>query len=167
MATTTETGTKLLRSHNRLGEDTRSAMVTLLNRRLAETLDLYTQIKQSHWNVQGPNFYQLHLLFDQLAGEIFPFVDEIAERVTALGGVAAGTARMAAKSSGLRENDLGAADGRKHVDLLVDRYASYAEAVREAIEEADKHGDKDTADLFTQVSRAADKHLWFLEAHTR
>jgi starvation-inducible DNA-binding protein len=167
MATITEHAGKLLRSHNDLPEGNRGALIALLNKRLADTFDLYSQIKQSHWNVQGPDFFQLHQLFDQLAEEIFPFVDEIAERVTALGGVASGTARMAAQSSGLRENDLGAAEGRKHVDLLVERYAYYAAAVRKAIDEADDHRDKSTADLFTQISRAADKHLWFLVAHTR
>ena len=84
-----------------------------------------------------------------------------------LGGVATGTARMAAQASGLPENDLGATEGRKHVELLIDRYATYAAAVRKSIDEADDHNDKSTADLFTQVSRTADKHLWFLEAHTR
>lgn len=167
MATTTEKSVKLLRSRHDLPEEARKAIISLLNDRLADTFDLYSQIKQSHWNVQGQNFFQLHELFDQLAAEILPFVDEIAERVTALGGVAAGTSRMAAKASGLRENDLGATDGRQHLDLLIDRYSHYAAAIRKGIDQADDKDDKDTADLFTQVSRTADKHLWFLEAHTR
>lgn len=167
MATTTETAATLLRSRHDLPEGGRAALVALLNERLADTFDLYSQIKQSHWNVQGRAFFQLHGLFDQLAGEILPFVDEIAERATALGGVAAGTARMAAKGSILKENNLGAAGGAEHLDLLIERYGAYAAAVRESIDECDELGDKDAADLFTQISRTADKHLWFLEAHTR
>ncbi len=69
-----------------LPERDRRALIDLLNERLADTADLYSQIKQAHWNVKGTNFFQLHSLFDQLAGEIFPLIDTIAERVTTLGG---------------------------------------------------------------------------------
>src|SRR5574341_91523 len=58
-------------------------MLELLNRRLADTLDLYTQAKHAHWNVKGPFFFQLHELFDNVAKEVFGFIDEIAERATA------------------------------------------------------------------------------------
>ena len=167
MATMTQAAAKLLRSAHDLPEEQRVSLVALLNARLADTLDLYTQVKQSHWNIQGKEFFQLHELFDQLAGEVFPFVDEIAERATALGGIALGTVRMAAKASALKENDLGAAGGREHLALLIQRYGAYAAAVRRAIDESDELNDKDTADLFTQISRTVDKHLWFLEAHTR
>ena len=58
----------------------RTELVTLLNARLADTFDLYSQIKQAHWNVKGKNFFPLHELFDKLAADVLPFVDEIAER---------------------------------------------------------------------------------------
>lgn len=157
----------LAKTRNNLPEKTRSAVVQLLNERLADTFDLYSQIKQAHWNVQGPNFYQLHELFDDLAEEILPFVDTIAERVTALGGVAQGTARMAGQASTLPEYKTGAADGREHLEALIERYGIYTTNIRQAIDAADEHDDKDTADLFTEISREADKQLWFLEAHTR
>ena len=143
------------------------ALVELLNARLADTFDLYSQIKQAHWNVQGINFFQLHELFDSLAGEVFPFIDMLAERATALGGVAQGTARMAASASTLPEYDAGAAQGPEHLKALIERYSRYSTAVRDAIDKADELEDKDTADLFTGISRDVDKHLWFLEAHTR
>ena len=111
------------------------------------------------------HFIQLHELFDNLAGELFPFIDMIAERVTTLGGVAFGTARMAAANSTLAEYPLTAIDGPAHLKALIVRFAEYSTAIRKAIDQADQHGDKATADLFTEVSRTADKQLWFLEAH--
>lgn len=143
----------------------RKALIELLNARLADTLDLYTQTKQAHWNVKGSDFIQLHELFDELAGALIEYVDVIAERATALGGIAMGTARMAASTSTIPEYPADLLDGPDHVTALADRYGEYAASIRDAIDFADDHGDKDSADLFTEVSRTIDKHLWFLEAH--
>jgi starvation-inducible DNA-binding protein len=148
-----------------LADQDRRALIDLLNARLADTADLYSQIKQAHWNVKGLNFFQLHELFDQLATEVFPFIDLIAERATALGGAALGTARMAAASSSLPEYPVEATEGREHLKALIDRYAAFTSSIREAIDAADEHHDKSTADIFTEISRAVDKQLWFLEAH--
>ncbi len=152
-------------THNDLPPDVREQTVALLNQQLADTMDLFTQTKQAHWNVKGLQFYQLHLLFDALAEAAEKQIDEIAERATALGGVALGTARMAAAASRLPEYPDGAVDGRQHVEALTGRFAEVAKTTRAAIEAADELGDDDTADLFTQVSRKLDESLWFLEAH--
>jgi starvation-inducible DNA-binding protein len=141
------------------------SMVALLNQQLADTLDLYTQVKQAHWNVVGPHFIALHELFDKLAEALEEPVDDIAERITALGGVAEGTARTAARQSRLPEFPRGRIDGRKAVTALADRYAALAASTRAAIETAAQAGDADTSDLFTGISRGLDKALWFLEAH--
>jgi len=143
----------------------REKMIVLLNAQLADTLDLYTQVKQAHWNVKGPYFIALHELFDDLAEQLEGPVDDIAERVTALGGVAMGTARIAAKTSRISELPHDSYDGMKMVALLADRYAQLAKSTRQAIDAADEAGDADTADLFTGISRGLDKSLWFLEAH--
>ncbi|MBW4470777.1 MAG: DNA starvation/stationary phase protection protein Dps [Stenomitos rutilans HA7619-LM2] len=145
--------------------ETRAQIIGLLNQTLAFTLDLKTQVKQAHWNVKGLDFYQLHELFDELAGELEEFIDLVAERVTALGGLALGTARVAAQVSELPEYPFDILDGKDHVVALADRYAIYAKLVREGIAKTDDLGDADTADLYTEVSRAIDKRLWFLEAH--
>lgn len=143
----------------------RANMVALLNQQLADTLDLNTQTKQAHWNVAGPHFIALHELFDKLAEDLEGPVDDIAERITALGGVAQGTARMASKASRLGEFPNGRIDGMKAVAALADRYAALAKSMRAAIETSGKQGDADTSDLFTGISRGLDKALWFLEAH--
>lgn len=148
-----------------LSVETRSQVIKILNHTLALSLDLKTQVKQAHWNVKGMDFYQLHELFDEMASELEEFVDLIAERVTALGGLAMGTARVAASESTLPEFPFDILDGKDHVTALADRYAAYAKTVRQAIDQTDELGDADTADLYTEVSRAIDKRLWFLEAH--
>ncbi len=148
-----------------LSIDLRTQVASILNRALASTLDLKTQVKQAHWNVKGMDFYQLHELFDEMASELEEFVDMIAERVTALGGTALGTARMAVASSILEDYPLEAIEGKDHIVALAERYAAYGKLVRDDIDETDDLGDADTADLFTEVSRAIDKRLWFLEAH--
>ena len=146
-------------------EDARVELVALLNARLADTFDLYSQLKQAHWNVKGSDFIQLHLLYDQVAESVLEYVDEIAERATALGGLALGTARLAAEASSLDEYPLDAVDGMDTVAAIADRLAAYGASVRAAIDASTEHGDLDTADLFTEVSRGIDKHLWFVEAH--
>ena len=148
-----------------LDAEVREQVVSLLNQQLADTFDLYSQTKQAHWNVKGPQFFQLHELFDKLAAEALDHVDTIAERSTTLGGTALGTARMAAAKSRLPEYSAETTGGRESVEALVVRYAELAATTRVAIDRADELGDADTADLFTGVSRGLDKSLWFLEAH--
>ncbi|MGZ8641771.1 MAG: DNA starvation/stationary phase protection protein Dps [Actinomycetota bacterium] len=148
-------------------EEQRKKLVALLNRQLADTLDLYTQTKFAHWNVKGSDFIQLHLLYDQLAGHLIGTVDLIAERATTLGGTALGTARMSAKASTLDEFPADALNGMDSVKALADRFAAYAESTRNSIEQAEKLDDTDTSDLFTEVSRQVDTDLWFLEAHVQ
>ena len=148
-----------------LSAKTRARMVALLNGRLADALDLQLQAKQAHWNVKGPSFIALHELFDKLAVETAGHVDELAERITALGGIAEGTVQAVAGRSRLDPYPLEIADGRAHLDALAAALSKFGKAVRKAIEEAAKAGDADTSDLFTGISRSADKNLWLLEAH--
>lgn len=143
----------------------RTQIINILSTTLATTLDLKTQIKQAHWNVKGLDFYQLHLLFDELATEVEDYVDMVAERITALGGTPLGTARVAAANSILPEYPLDIATGVDHVTALCDRYGTYAAHVRTAIADTADLGDADTSDLYTEISRTIDKRLWFLEAH--
>lgn len=148
-----------------LAEDVRDQVIEILNQTLAATLDLKTQTKQAHWNVKGQNFYQLHELFDAMAGELEEYVDMVAERVTALGGTALGTARVAAEASILPEYPLDAVSSLEHITALADRYAAYGKHVRVAIDATGDLGDADTSDMYTEISRNIDKRLWFLEAH--
>jgi starvation-inducible DNA-binding protein len=155
----------MFETRNDLPLATRTKAVRLLNARLADAIDLGTQTKHAHWNVKGPNFIALHELFDQLAEHTEEHIDTIAERATALGGIAHGTLAAAARASSLKPYPENLSEGVAHVKALATALAAFGTGVRAAIDAADKFGDKDSADLFTGISRAVDKDLWFLEAH--
>ncbi len=144
---------------------TRTASCQLLNTTLAATLDLWTQVKQAHWNVKGPNFYQLHLLFDEVATVVYEYIDTVAERITSLAGVANGTARQSASNSFLTEYPTIPIGEKEHLKALADRLAAYAKHLREAIEKTDELDDEVTNDLYIEIARAIDQKLWFIEAH--
>jgi starvation-inducible DNA-binding protein len=144
---------------------TRKTVIALLQPALRDAVDLFTQIKQAHWNVKGPNFIALHELFDDIAEQVEEHGDLIAERITALGGRADGTARIVAAASRLDEYPLDVATGAEHIAAVAERLAAFAQTVRVAIDTAADLGDADTADLFTEVSRETDKQLWLVEAH--
>jgi starvation-inducible DNA-binding protein len=148
-----------------LSDKVRRNVVVILNDRLAEAIDLHSQVKQAHWNVKGPNFIALHELFDKISDVVSEQVDMIAERVTALGGTAEGTVEVVARRSKLKNYPLSITSGRDHLLYLSTQVSTFGRAVRSAIDDTEELGDKDTADLFTQVSRELDKYLWFLEAH--
>lgn len=148
-----------------LGLQSRRSLITLLNQRLADAIDLFNQTKHAHWNVKGSDFIQLHELFDGIAERVEESCDLLAERVVTLGGLATGTTRQSAAGSSIGEYDLSAVDGPEHVRALAGQVARVAASVRVAIQQSAELGDPTTADLFTEISRALDKDLWFLEAH--
>ncbi len=156
---------KTFPTRNDLPADNRKDLVALLNQHLADTLDLRSQTKYAHWNVKGPNFIALHKLFDELVDVLDEATDDIAERATALGGLARGTLRQGAAASRLPEFPAQTFKGEAVLEVMAVRFADLAKTTREAIDKADELADKDTADLFTQVSRELDKGLWFIEAH--
>lgn len=148
-----------------LPDSTRAQVVDLLGQRLADGLDLQSQCKQAHWNVKGPHFMQLHLLFDQVNAAVEEYVDTIAERIVQLGGVAEGTVRAVADRSALAEYPLALSSGGDHVAALSDSLAQFGRTVRTGIEEMDALTDAVSADILTEVARGLDKWLWFVEAH--
>lgn len=152
---------------NSFPEKSRVQMIGILQQQLADATDLMLQAKQAHWNVKGPSFIALHELFDEIAEHVLEYVDLIAERIMQYGGMAEGTVRMAAKRSRLPEYPLGIAQGKEHVQALSQALANFGESTRNAIDQADELSDKDTADIFTEISRGVDKYLWFVEAHNQ
>lgn len=150
---------------NDLPAEKRAALAQLLNDALASLIDLQLQAKQAHWNVKGPTFIALHELFDSVAGDVTEFVDTVAERIVALGGIAEGTLSVVGLRTKLAAYPLGITSGRDHVEALSTGLAVVCKAVRAAIDRATELDDADTADLFTGISRDLDKKLWFVEAH--
>jgi len=156
---------RLYDTKNDLARDTRVEVIALLNQRLAEAIDLQTQGKQAHWNVKGPTFIALHKLFDEVTEDVEGYVDEIAERIVQLGGIAEGTVGAVEERSKLPDYPLALSTGAEHVAALSDALAAFGRAVRIGIEEMNELEDAGTADLLTGISRGVDKWLWFVEAH--
>lgn len=156
---------RLFPTKNDLPEATRARVADLLNKRLADCIDLQTQCKQAHWNVKGPTFIALHKLFDEINEDAEAYVDLLAERVVQLGGTAEGTARMVAQRTTLDEYPQAVASGEAHVDALSSALAAFGSGTRKAIDQVDQLEDADTVDILTEISRGIDKWLWFVEAH--
>jgi starvation-inducible DNA-binding protein len=153
------------KTKNDIPEKTRTATVALLNAQLADAIDLMHQAKQAHWNVKGPSFIALHKLFDEIVDAAEDYMDLLAERVGQLGCVTEGTIQVAAKRSALKEYPLQIAAERDHVEALSSALAAFGKSVRQAIDQSNDLGDRDTADIFTEISRDTDKYLWFVETH--
>lgn len=150
---------------NDLSENCRETMIFKLNECLATASHLVIQSKQAHWNVKGPHFLLLHELFDKLYEQANDWADLIAERLVQLGGIANGTLKGISSFSKLQPYPLDIASGKAHIRAIVNSILVFAKMVRNAISSGDQAGDLGTADLFTEISRAVDKMLWFFEAH--
>ena len=153
-------------SHNDLKSNTKTAMIAQLNAHLASGIDLALLTKQAHWNVKGPQFIAVHEMLDGFRVELDIHVDTIAERAVQLGGQAQGTVQAVASTTPLVPYPTDLIKIPDHLNALIERYAAVAKSTRAGIDSASEAGDADTADILTAYSRALDKALWFLEAHT-
>jgi starvation-inducible DNA-binding protein len=150
---------------NSLPEKTRAEVIRKLQDLLAHGIDFSLQTKQAHWNVRGTNFIALHKLFDKVNKHSREWVDLMAERIAQLGGYPEGTIQSVSARSGLMKYPLTLTDELQHVDVLSTSLANFGEMIRTAIDTTDESGDRDTADILTQISRGADQDLWMVEAH--
>ena len=165
--TTATNGHSKTKIHSSIGlkPEIRQKMIPMLNQHLADLFDLMSQTKQAHWNVKGPHFHALHLLFDTFAEGLEKYVAVVAERITAIAGYANGTVRMAAANSKIKEFPGDILAGKDMLKALVERYAAVGNGVREGIDTSEKAGDMATSDMLIDVQRDLDQWLWFLEAH--
>lgn len=154
----------MYKTPSNLSETARGDLIRTLNARLADGLDLHSQIKVAHWNIRGPQFPSLHPLFEQFANQLATYNDSIAERAVTLGGLAAGTARHVAKTSRLAEYPQDTTRDLDHVRLLAERFDVYLAGVREAREAAQKLADEESVGLLTDVITDFEKNAWFLRA---
>jgi starvation-inducible DNA-binding protein len=154
----------MYRSPSTLKEDVRKKVSASLNARLADGLDLHSQIKVAHWNIKGPHFTALHPLFETFAVSLANHNDAIAERAVTLGAKAYGTVRHVAKASGLPEYEQEASRDLDHVRLLADRLEAYLKGLRETRDLGEAEDDQDSVDLMTGIITEFEKHAWFLRA---
>ena len=154
----------MFKSPSPLPEKARTEIAETLNARLADGLDLHSQIKVAHWNVKGPQFAALHPLFETFAVSLAGFNDTVAERAVTLGAKAYGTARHVAKTSKVPEYPQDTTRDLDHVKLLVERFDSYLAGLRESRAVAERTADTDTEDMLTLVITEFEKNAWFLRA---
>jgi starvation-inducible DNA-binding protein len=149
-----------------LKEKVRKASCELLNEILADTTVLYALYKKHHWNVAGPTFYQLHLLFDKHAEEQVALIDGLAERVQMLGGIADGDPRHAAELTTIERPPDGAEDVAAQITRLLRAHETIIGKVRDGIEATEKSKDWGSNDLLmSDVLRRHEMQVWFLSEH--
>ena len=151
------------KKNNVLHEQQQAKLIEMLNRRLADAIDLQLQSKQAYWNVKGPNFMSLRELFDQLVQGVEEYTNLIAEHIVQLGGTAEGTAHAVVGRSSLDGYRPATDDGNSHIDALTTTLTEFGRHVRYASEQATELKDADTAAIFTEIARGIDKWLWFVE----
>ena len=149
-----------------LPDEAKAESCELLNGILADSMVLYSLYKKHHWLVAGPTFFQLHELFDKHAEEQLEIIDQVAERVQSLGGIAVGDPRHAAELTSIPRPP----DGAEEVAVMIDRtlraHETIIEKVRAAItttEESEDWGSNDL--LMGDVLRRHELQVWFLAEH--
>lgn len=141
------------------------SMPALLNKLLANMIDLRLSAKQAHWNVKGPNFTALHELFDKVSAETDEYTDLLAERIVQLNSFADGSLQLAADNSILMPYPAKAHASEVHLRALKTILSLVADNNRCAIDKATNAGDTVTADILTEVTRGLDKLHWMVGAH--
>ena len=134
----------------------------ILNRRLADAIDLQLQSRQAYWNVKGPHFMAQRELFDKVTQGVEEYADQIAEHIVQLGGMAEGTAHAVARRSSLDEYVLATPDGEGYIDALVMTLTAFGKHVRYAGEQATELKDAGTAALLKDIARGIDQWLRFV-----
>jgi starvation-inducible DNA-binding protein len=149
-----------------LEEPVRLEMTEQLNQLLADTITLRDLYKKSHWQVAGPTFYQLHLLFDKHHGEQDELVDTIAERIQLLGGVSLAMAADIAETTKIPRPPRGREEVPVQLSRLLDAHQIIIGECRKLAERADKLGDDGTNDLaVSDALRLNELQSWFLSEH--
>src|SRR5689334_931790 len=149
-----------------LEEPVRLEMTEKLNQLLADTMTIRDLYKKSHWQVAGPTFYQLHLLYDKHYGEQSELVDTIAERIQLLGGVSLAMAADIAETTRIERPPRGREEVPVQLSRLLDAHKIIIGECRELAERAQKVGDDGTNDLaVSDVLRTNELQVWFLSEH--
>ena len=149
-----------------LEEPVRLEMTEQLNQLLADTMTLRDLYKKSHWQVAGPTFYQLHLLFDKHFNEQSELVDTIAERIQLLGGLAIAMAHDVAETTHIDRPPKGREEVPVQLSRLLDAHQIIIRECRELAKRADRVGDDGTNDLaVSDVLRTNELQAWFISEH--
>ena len=147
-----------------IDEQAREAIAAGLARVLADSYTLYLKTHNYHWNVTGPMFNTLHLMFEQQYTELAQAVDEIAERIRALGHPAPGSYRAYAALTAISEEEDEHPDAETMIRRLLAGQETLVRTARDVIPLADRSHDEPTADLLTQRMQIHEKNAWMLRS---
>ena len=141
---------------------------TLLNKTLADANIFYIKLRKFHWNIKGPDFMEYHLLFEKQYEGVEKAIDEIAERISSLGGVAIGTTSEFAKMSQLKEAAGKVPTEDQMLKELLADHETMIRSLRDSIEKCDEdYKDAGTADFLTDLIREHEKNAWKLRQYIR
>jgi starvation-inducible DNA-binding protein len=147
------------------GDNSTTALIEGLNGLLADHVALYFKTKNFHWHVKGPQFRELHLLFDEQATAIFAQIDPIAERVRKQGGLTLTSLGALSRATGVADQDNASLDAKAMIAELRDDNAKLVEALKALKDVADKAGDNATDGLIDDWTDMAEERVWFLTSH--
>jgi starvation-inducible DNA-binding protein len=149
-----------------LGAKVRTEMVTQLNQLLADSIAIRDMYKKHHWQVSGPTFYQLHLLFDKHFGEQVEMVDTIAERIQLLGGVTIAMGGDVAEITRIQRPPRGREEVPVQISRLLEAHKIIIKSCLDISEKADEAGDQGTNDLVvSDILRPNELQSWFIGQH--
>jgi starvation-inducible DNA-binding protein len=151
-----------------MSEKQRQAVVAILNTVLADEFVLYTKSRRFHWNVQGPDFSELHDLFQKQYEQLGQIVDDVAERARALDGFAAGSLEEYLRLTRLNEEPTRSYDARGMIAALLADHETLIRSLRQDLRTcSDQHGDEGTMDFLTGLMQTHEKTAWMLRAYLR
>ncbi|MDM1048862.1 Dps family protein [Sphingobacterium hotanense] len=148
-----------------LKEKDTAAVASMLNRLLADENVLYIKVRNAHWNVEGPDFHAQHLFFETIYDELAELIDEVAERVRAIGHYAIGTMKEFLEVTQLTEMKYKKNDSQGFIKELLNDFESLIITLREDIKLAEDHGDSGTEDFLVGILEKHEKTAWMLRAH--
>lgn len=146
-------------------ETNRKAVAEILNKLLADETVLYTKVRNAHWNIEGPDFHAQHLFFEELYNELAELIDEIAERVRAIGHYAVGTLKEYLALTQLTEMKYKKNDSQGYIAELLNDYESLIISLREDIQKVEELEDAGTEDFLVGILEKHEKTAWMLRAH--
>ncbi len=150
-----------------IADNARASVATALNNTLADTYTLYMKTHAYHWNVTGPQFHTLHVMFEEQYNEMWAALDEIAERVRALGVFAPTSGKQFAELTALDNADASPPAATTMVERLLSDHETLIKRARDGLAIAEEAGDAASADLLTVRIQTHEKTAWMLRSMTQ
>lgn len=155
----------MMKTNIGIKEKDTAAVAEILNKLLSDHNVLYTKARNAHWNVVGPDFHAQHLYFETIYDALAEMIDEIAERVRAIGHYAAGSLKEFLELTQLSEDKPAKNDSQSYIKALLNDFESIIISIREDLDKVEKHGDAGTEDFLVGIMEAHEKTAWMLRAH--